>query len=596
MFAVRSDKKQKYYSKWRVIFALFASLLGGLVCGLCSMYFATSSYSLDMFLSYFYNPYIVLLNLLPPAVLAVVFYLIFNRAAWSYLLTNAVVISLTVVNYYKITFRGDAFIAEDFSLIKESANMISTGYSLFIDTRIAAYLAVLVLGTVLLATLVKGRIKGFWRRIATAILIFALSFSALPLYASDDVYEQKTANNALINEWSDTDKFISRGFVYPFLHSFKYAFDTPPENYSEAEAAQILASYTDSGIPADKAVNIVCVMLEAFNDFSRFEQIEFTEDVYAKYRELENMGYRGTLITDIFAGDTRISEREFLTGMPYGRIDNFVGKVNSYVWYLKENGYTVEGAHPCYAWFYNRQNINKNLGFDNYYFTENYFKERTGGNITWDGRFFPMLRDIYLSRDKSKPYFSFSVTYQGHGPYSDSIANFDHTYINASGVSSADEYIINNYLNAQALTVDYLYTFVNEMLATKEPLVLVFFGDHKPWMGNGGETYGAFGINVDPSTNEGFFNYYSTRYLILANDAAKSVTGNPFRGRGQTMSVSFLMNKVFELCGYSGSEYMQFTSDIMKEGRVIHRSDIGSTDASALYDRVSYYYRKNFVY
>ena len=203
---------------------------------------------------------------------------------------------------------------------------------------------------------------------------------------------------------------------------------------------------------------------------------------------------------------------------------------------------------------------------------------------------------MYLNRDKSKPYFNFSITYQGHGPYSDSVANFDHTYVDCSDVNREDEYILNNYLNAQKLTVDYLYTFVNEMLATEEPLVLVFFGDHKPWLGNNGSSYESFGINIDTSTREGFLNYYSTRYLILANDAAKEVTGNPFRGRGQTMSVSFLMNKVFELCGYSGSEYMQFTSDIMKEGRVVHRTDIGQSDASALYDRVSYYYRKNFVY
>ena len=45
---------------------------------------------------------------------------------------------------------------------------------------------------------------------------------------------------------------------------------------------------------------------------------------------------------------------------------------------MKQNGYFTTGAHPCYAWFYNRQNINKNLGFDEYLFSENYFADLTG--------------------------------------------------------------------------------------------------------------------------------------------------------------------------------------------------------------------------
>lgn len=595
MFATQSSKKEKYYKPWRVVFAFFAAVFGGVAVGLLSMYFATSRFSVEMFFSYFDNPYIVVLNLVPPVIISAVFYLIFNRAVWSFVAANVLVMVPTLINYYKIALRGDCFIAEDTVLASEASQMLSS-YDLFIDKRIAAYLIIFAVGTVMLAIFAKGRsCRTFCRYICAAVLV-AMSALLTPFYTSDMIYDVDTSNNSLINEWSDSQKYISKGFVYPFLHSVKDALDFPPEGYSESEAEKILAAYTDTGIDKDKQVNIVCVMLEAYNDFSRFKELTFTEDIYAKYRELEAMGYSGTLITDIFAGDTRISERQFLTGMPFARMDSFSAKSNSYVWYLKQNGYTVEGAHPCFAWFYNRENINKNLGFDNYYFTENYFKERTGGDITWDGGFFPILRDLYLNRDKSKPYFNFSLTYQGHGPYSDSIANFDHTYAETENISEKDKYILNNFLNAQKLTTDYLYAFVNEMLATEEPLVLVFFGDHKPWMGNNGASYRSLGINIDQSTEEGFLNYYSTRYLILANSAAKKVTGNTFKGEGETISVSFLMNKVFELCGYSGNEYMQFTSDIMKEKAVIHRSDSFDSETSALYDRVSYYYRKNFVY
>lgn len=596
MFAANMDRREKYYSRGRVGLALSASLLGGLVCGIGSLLFARCTYEADMFYSYLQNPYILLLNMAPPVLLSILFYLLTNRAVWSYLLTNLCVMVPTLVHYYKMALRGDALLAEDLTLVTEAGNMLES-YDLFIDRRIAKYLVLLAVCTLLLALLVRGRFRRKAPRLCAALALALACGALMPLYTSDKLYNEKTSNTALINPWSETQQYVSKGFVYPFLHSVRSAFHPAPSGYDADEAAAALAQYTDESIPEGKKVNIVCVMLEAYNDFSRFEELTFTTDIYEKYHELEAMGCSGTLITDIFAGDTRISEREFLTGMPYARLDNFVAPSNSYVWYLRQNGYTVEGSHPCYAWFYNRQVINQKLGFENYYFSENYYKPQTGGDITYDARLFPMMRDLYLARDTEKPYFSFSITYQGHGPYESANAYFDAPYVQRNaGVTDADETILNNYLSNIESTTEHLYAFATDMLATKEPLVLVFFGDHKPWLGNNGSVYGAYGINIDTSTEEGFLHYYGTRYLILANDAAKEICGNDFAGEGETISVSFLMNKVFELCGYRGSAYMQFTSDIASREPVIHRTDAMTDGDKKLYDCVSYYYRKNFMY
>jgi len=586
---------EKQTAAWRMILAFALSVLGGAAIGLISLYFAADTYAGDMFFSYLKNPYILLLNMAPPVIFSALFYLLFNRAIWSFLATNILVMVPTIVHYYKLAFRSDVLIAEDAALVGEAKNMLET-YELFVDDRMLAYFAVLVLGTALYGLSVRGRFRRVWPRLTAAVALCLASCALVPMYTSDVIYEEKTANNALINQWSQTQTYVSKGFVYPFLHSVKSAFHPAPDGYSEKEAESVLAGYTDEKIPDDKKVNIVCVMLEAYNDFSRFDELTFVNDVYGKYRELEAMGYSGTLITDIFAGDTRVSEREFLTGLPYSRLDSFVANSNSHVWYFRQNGYTVEGAHPCYAWFYNRQNINQKLGFENYFFSENYFKPLTGGDITYDARLFPMLEELYKTRNPAKPYFSYSITYQGHGPYESVNAYFAEPYVANPGVSAADETILNNYLNSQKETTDMLYNYVQAMLATEDPLVLVFFGDHKPWMGNNGSVYTAYGINMDVSTEEGFLNYYGTRYLILANDAAKAVTGNDFVGEGETISVSFLMNKVFELCGYKGSAYMQYTTDFMQENPVLHRTDAMDSDAKKTFDRVSYYYRKNFLY
>lgn len=580
---------------WQILLAFLFSVFGGISAGVCSLFFAAGDYGTEMFFSYLANPYIVVLNLLPPVVLSVVLYLLINRAVWSFVGTHLVTMGLTFVHYYKMVFRGDALIAEDLTLVTESRKMLET-YELFVDKYIVCYLVLFGIGTVVAALLFRGRFRRVWPRLGTAAALCVAIAFVTPAYTSETVYTVKTANNAMINQWSDTQSYVSKGFVYPFLYTIPSAFHPAPEGYDASAAEAVLAEYTDEAIPADKAVNIVCVMLEAYNDLSRLEELTFVNDVYGKYRALEEMGYSGTLMTDIFAGDTRISERQFLTGLPYSRLDNFVAESNSYVWYLRENGYTVEGSHPCYAWFYNRENINKKLGFENYFFSENYYKPITGGDITYDARLFPLMQEIYATRDKSKPYFSFSITYQGHGPYESGNRYFAEPYVKNPGVSAEDEAILNNYLNSQKDTTEILYSFATEMLATEEPLVLVFFGDHKPWMGVGGSVYSAYGINMDLATEEGFRNYYSTRYLILANDAAKAVTGNSFSGEGETISVAFLMNKVFALCGYKGSAYMQYTTDLMQQYPVIHRSDPLLEAEKQLFDRVSYYYRKNFLY
>ena len=577
-----------------VLFAFCAVLLGGALLGVCSLYLATASFSDAMFESYLENSCILHLNVLPPILLAAVLYLVFNRAALAFFGTGLSVLGLTVVHYYKMAFRGDALIAEDLTLVTESKKMLET-YQLFFDRRIGICVLLLVLGTVLLL-FIRGRFAKAMPRLFGVAAICAVACLVAPLYTDEDIYTVKTANTELINPWSDTQTYVSKGFVYPFLHSVPSAFHPAPDGYDASEAEAVLAGYTEQEIPAEKKVNIVSVMLEAYNDFSRFEELIFTKDVYGKYRELEAMGYSGTLITDIFAGDTRISERQFLTGLPYARLDSFVSESNSYVWYLRKNGYTVEGSHPCYAWFYNRENINRKLGFEHYYFSENYYQPITGGDITYDARLFPLMAEIYHTRDRSKPYFSFSITYQGHGPYESQNAYFTEPYVESSGVSAEDATILNNYLNSQKETTDMLYAFVMEMLATEEPLVLVFFGDHKPWMGNDGSVYGAYGINMDLSTEEGFYNYYGTRYLILANDAAKALTGNDFLGEGETISVSFLMNKVFELCGYTGNAYMQYTTELAKQYPIVHRTDAYGESEKQTFDRVSYYYRKNFLY
>jgi len=434
-----------------------------------------------------------------------------------------------------------------------------------------------------------------------------------PAVLSDSVYDNRTANYShLENSWSDTQKYISRGFLYPFLHSISEAIDSPPAGYDEKAAGDLLSSYFDADIPEDKKVNIIGIMLEAYNDFTKFGTPELSSDVYEVWHRLEDEGYSGDLITNIFAGGTVDTERCFITG--YSDLVNFRAPVNSYAWYFRTQGYRAEGMHPCFEWFYNRQNVNKYLGFQDYWFVENYFGVFTEGKVATDDIFIRELINAYdAATDAGEPYFNFSVSYQGHGPYDSEQLWWGRKgdYVADDGTYTDEQLtIMENYFGSINDTNQQLEILTDHLRGDDEPVVLVLFGDHNPWMGDGNSVYQAMGINFDMSTQEGFENYYGTRYIIWANDRAKEVLGNSFTGEGPTLSPNFLMNEVFRLCGWTGPAYMQAAENVWAQVPVINTptglyeenglvTDTLSPEAQALvdsYESLEYYYRRNFQY
>ena len=563
---------------WNGLLMLGAALALGLLC----LMLAPAQYGWELFYDYLDHPALVALNLLPPVVLMALLYGLSGRAWLAYALTSLPVLGLAAGNAYKMFFRDDPVIAADLLLLGEAGNMAGK-YQLFLFGKLAAALGCALVSALLLALLARGRPLGRFRAgIAGTALACAAALS--PLYASDQVY-QDNANEEHINKWSVTQQYVSRGLLYPFLHSVKDAFPRPPEGYDQREAEGWLAQYEDAAIPEDKKVNLVGIMLEAFTDFSQFEEIQFSQDVYAVWHALEQEGYSGSLLANIFAGGTVNTERAFLTGVGDGNYD-YRGDAPSYVRYLKGQGYRATGSHPSYNWFYNQQNVNAYLGFDSYRFTEDYFGPVYGADpVLNDDGFLPDLtRTVLEQLEQDAPLFSFSVTYQGHGPYGDRECWWGEPedFFTNPGLDDASRYILSNYLGSVMATQRHLADMVDAFRASDEPIVLVVFGDHKPWLGNGNSVYHALGVTLDQDSQEGFYNYWSTPYLIWANGAAKAALGRDVRGKGPDISPCFLMNVLFEQLGWTGDAYMQAVDPCRAELPVIHSHGARLTAAGEL--------------
>ena len=553
----------------RILYTFFALVFMGIGLGLLSLYFAAGEYKLEMVKTYFSVPLIPLLNILPVVVLVLLLYLLFNRAYLSFFISAVLVLGFSLADHFKLLLRNDPLFFSDLAYASEGGGMAIARYGLSFNWKMGAAAGICVLAVLFARFLVRGRLRSQRLRCVAFLLLAAFSiWGCSRFYFSQKLYEA-TSNNVLVSPWSATGQFVSRGFVYPFLRSIKDARRTPPEGYSAEAAREILNAHSDTDMPEEKKVHIVSVMLEAYNDFSKFGVPQLDDSVYGPIHELESRSYHGELITNIFAGGTVDTEWCFLTG--FSEASDFRRDTNSYVRYLKSQGYYAEGGHPCYDWFYNRGNVNRYLGFDEYYFYENKYGA-IDGSIIRDDLFFPDIYSMLIRHLNSSdaPYFSFSVTYQNHGPYDADTYWYDTDPVINDGYTDEEYNILRNYFAGIADTGENVAVLADMLDALDEPVVLIVFGDHNPWMGNGNSVYQRLGVNFDFRTTEGFCNYYCTPYIIHANDSAKEALGFDFVGEGPRISPCFLMNLFFRLAGMDGDRYMQTANEMMDASPLVH--------------------------
>lgn len=555
-----TSRQRIWFWLWNWIMVLAA----GAGVGLLSLLLAYGDYSWGVFLGYFTHPLLLALNLLPVMLFMVLMWMLTGRAWIAFLLTNALFTTASIGSYFKLMFRDDPFIFADISSIGTALG-VAGGYDIGMDKRLWFILACVVLGSIFLFFLVRGK-PGKRTRIVGVLLVM---FSVWPLwknvYSSSRIYEQKTQNYDYINQWSATQKYISHGFVYPFIYSINEAIQTPPEGYSDDGAEELLARYADSDIPDDRKVNILAFQLEAFNDLTNLGIQGISEDVYASYHQIEAEGYSGDLVTNIFAGGTIDTERCFLTG--YYQLQNFRKPTNSYVWYLREQGYTTTGSHPCYDWFYNRLNIMPWLGFEEYLYLENHYGEINNDQIAYDNVMLPEVLRLYQEQAAmGQPVFDFNITYQGHGPYTTDAVEWGGGAWDPTGyyddVSDYTYCVMNNYLGSVRDTGDRMLELLDALREDETPVVVLLYGDHNPWLGDSASVYTELGVDLNTQTEEGFYQYYSTRYVIWANEAAKEALGNDFTGEGPRLSPNYLMNELFCQLGWEGNGYMKLTEEV----------------------------------
>lgn len=555
---------------------------------------------LDMFFTYF-EIKLFLLNYIPILLLILLIYFISKRIHMSFLITSLFIMVLGIANQTKLLYRDDVVKFEDITVFKEAMTM-SKRY----DVVIRWYTIVLIILLVILFLIMRrfiGKSKIKIRKQLVGIITFILMFicSYKLVFSNSNIYNL-VGDTSSINVWISTRQSQIRGLVYPFINSIGEVTITKPENYNKNDAIEILKKYEYKNIDNDKKVNIISIMLESYNDFSKYDNIEIDSSVYQKLHAIENESISGNLVTNIFGGGTIVTERGFLTG--YNSFPSYRKKTNSYVWYFKEQGYKTEAMHPIYGAFYNRASVDPNLGFDIYYNYENKFSN-IKKEFLKDYEFFDYIIEGYeKSKKENMPYFNFSVTYQNHGPYSSEVYEGKEYYVKNNNYSNETYNTFNEYISGIKKTGDALEKLIKYFDNEQEPVIVIFFGDHNPYLGE--EGYDDLNIDLDLSNISGFENYYETPYVIHANSSAKKMFNKEFKGKGNKISPIFLMNELFNYCGLEGNEYLQYMSDLKsnidvinkyyfkENGKYITKENLKNKKLIDQYNNVNYYYSRNY--
>ena len=550
------------------------------------------------------QPLLIVLNALPIGLLVVTFTCLFRNVFFGAALVNFCVCVLSIANRIKLEVRDEPVFPRDFALLKEVGSAMSSYEIQYpmgtIAVVVLSTLALIALGLIIgCRPFPLARLRGWVGRLLGAagsmgILVALL----LTVYASDDLYNSFHVSNA----YYIPSVFNELGFPYCFCHQFTtYPIDRP-DGFDKATAA----SWETGDQPGQgEDVHLIMVMNEAFSDLTDDPAFTYTEenDPLPNLHALQSDPHAisGHVVVPGFAGGTANTEFDVLTGMQTNALSasttssfRVVNRdLDSVLRVFASDGYHTSFFHPGDDWFYNRENVYDWLGAEETVFVDEM------ENLTYKGRW---VTDDYMAgfiEDKFEEAVSqgellcnYTTTIQNHMSYTADKYGEGYVYppVETDAQLTDDvrtmlEVYIEGARDADAM----LGRLVDYFSQTDEPVVLAFWGDHLPYLGDNQLAYAQLGSEVAlaEEDRENPLCSYETPYVIWANDAAaqvldwESAVENLDLPETNRLSASFLGAALLELTGRGEeSPWFAFLNQLRRELPVVQKKTYMTMDGT----------------
>ena len=550
------------------------------------------------------QPLLIVLNALPIGLLVVTFTCLFQNVFFGAALVNFGVCVLSIANRIKLEVRDEPVFPRDFALLKEVGSAMES-YDIQYPMSTIAVVLLTTLALVVLGLFIGcrpfplARLRGWLGRLLGAagsmgILVALL----LTVYASNDLYNSFRVSNA----YYIPSVFNELGFPYCFCHQFTtYPIDRPA-GFDKATAA----SWETGDQPGQgEDVHLIMVMNEAFSDLTDDPAFTYTEenDPLPNLHALQSDPHAvsGHVVVPGFAGGTANTEFDVLTGMQTNALSasttssfRVVNRdLDSVLRVFASDGYHTSFFHPGDDWFYNRENVYDWLGAEETVFADEM------ENLTYKGRW---VTDDYMAGFIEEKFeeaaaqgellCNYTTTIQNHMSYTADKYGEGYVYppVETDAQLTDDvrtmlEVYIEGARDADAM----LGRLVDYFSQTDEPVVLAFWGDHLPYLGDNQLAYTQLGseVGLPEEDRVNTLCSYETPYVIWANDAAaealdwESAVESLDLPETNRLSASFLGAALLELTGRGEeSPWFAFLNQLRRELPVVQKKTYMTMDGT----------------
>lgn len=549
------------------------------------------------------QPLLIVLNALPVGLLILAAAALLRNVFFGAALVNLAVCALSIANRVKIEVRDEPVFPRDFALLKEAGSALGNYDISFPLPQIAAVLLVTallaVLGVFLRSAPFPVKTLRGWAGslLGAASGLAVLTGLIFTVYASRDLYQSFHVSNA---EYVPS-VFNDLGFPYAFCHHFTTYLVDRPEGFSRAMAE----SWETGDVPGQgKDVSVILVMNEAFSDITDADAFAYTEEtdplpnLHALRKDPHALS--GHVVVPGFAGGTANTEFDVLTGMQTNALSasttsamRVVNRnLDSLFRVFGNDGYETSFYHPGDSWFYNRENVYRWLGAEETRFVEDMESPEYKGRWVTDDYAAGLIEDAFKKAEA--PLFHYTTTIQNHMSYTADKYGPDYAFPpveSGAALSEEVETLLSVYVegvrDADAM-LGRLWRYFREQA---KPVILVYLGDHLPYLGDNQLGYRQLGIDVFPGP-EGQENLaaYKTPYVIWANDAAAEALDWEAAVRSldlpESLSACFLGAAVLELTGRGNeSPWFSFLNELRRELPVVQKSVCQLADGSVTEER-----------
>ena len=452
------------------------------------------------------------------------------------------ILTLSIINQIKYSFTAEPVVLSDILFLSDTGELMQIVQGELWKT-IKLFIIPVIIEIIIFCIFIKiGRdtskeskiAKAKTRIILISVSLIVLLILFLPIQLLNKFMKSKVFDIENRNDYagftSISQYYLTYGIIGGIYGEMLENRLIEPDNYNEDIINKALLNVKENENKTLGKPNIIVVFSESFWDIDQLDEVEFNTKVTPNFNDLKNKGLFFNMITPSYGGISSNVEYEFLTGsntmffnhsyIPYMQLYRNGTYYNrpSIIMELKNNGYKTKIATCASPELFNCGRFYKYLQVDEVEYITNVEEKNIKGKYVSDEYITDKIIDKLNNKDKNEKMFYMTMTMQAHMPYpKDKYSSYD-VWVIKSNFSNEVNDTLTSY--AQGIydadkQLGRLYEYIQKL---DEPTIIVFYGDHLPYLYSG--RVNAIDILKYFNTSNKTLNTYrkyNTQSLIIAN-------------------------------------------------------------------------------